>query len=118
MDYAQNVVIQSDEYQVMDWFLHGIPEGIRDEVFKCGLSPEVNTIDNLMSCMKAIEISKKPTAHYCKKNNVVTTALPKVVSCETTTYNNLKQAMYVHCPQMDYKSRDSKRDDEDHCHLS
>ena len=29
MDHAQNMVIQPDEYQVMDRFLHGIPEDIR-----------------------------------------------------------------------------------------
>ena len=59
MDHAQNMVIQPDEYQVMDQFLHRIPEDIQDEVFKCGLSPEVNTIDDLVACTKAIEISKK-----------------------------------------------------------
>ena len=114
MDHAQNMVIQPDEYQVMDWFLHGIPEDIRDKVFKCGLSSEVNTIDNFMACAKAIEISKKTAVHYHKKNNVVTTASPKVVSHRTTTYTKPKQATYVHHPQMDYGPRDSKRDNEDH----
>ena len=117
MDHAQNMVIRPDEYQVMDWFLHGILEDIRDEVFKCGLSPEVNTIDDLMACTKAIEISKKMAVHYCKKNNVVTTASPKVVSHRTTTNTKPKQAMYVCCPQMDYKPKDSKKDNEDRHHL-
>ena len=67
MDHAQNLVILPNEYQVMERFLQGIPEDIRDKIFECGLSPEVNTIDDLVACAKAIEISKKTAAHYRKK---------------------------------------------------
>ena len=42
MDHVQNMIIWPDDYQVMDRFLAEIPENIWDEVFKCGLSPEVN----------------------------------------------------------------------------
>ena len=54
MDHAQNMVIFQDDYQVMDRFLSGILDDIWDEVFKYGLSPEVNSIDDLMACGKAI----------------------------------------------------------------
>jgi hypothetical protein len=108
MDHAQNMVIRPDEYQVMDRFLHGIPEDIRDEVFKCGLSPEVNTIDDLVACAKAIEISKKTAAHYRKRSYVATPSSPKVVSHRTTTDNKPKQVMYVHRPCLEYRSRDNK----------
>src|SRR4029077_12591039 len=67
MDYAQNMVIYPDNYQIMDKFLRGIPSDIRDKVIDCGLSPEVNTIDDLVACAKAIEISQKTADYYRKK---------------------------------------------------
>ena len=67
MDHTQNMVILPNEYQVMERFLQGIPEDIRDKIFECGLSPKVNTIDDLVACAKAIEISKKTAARYQKK---------------------------------------------------
>ena len=67
MDHAKNMVILSDKYQVMERFLQGILEDIQDKIFKCGLSPEVNTIDDLVAWAKAIEISGETAAHYQRK---------------------------------------------------
>ena len=60
------MVIFPDKYQVTDKFLSRIPEDIQEEVFKCGLSPEVNSIDDLVACAKAIKISIKMVAYYKK----------------------------------------------------
>ena len=66
MDHAQNMVIYSNDYQIMEHFLNGILDDIQEKVFDCGLSPEVNTTDDLVACAKAIEITKKTAAHYHK----------------------------------------------------
>ena len=81
MDHAQNMVILPDEYQVMERFLQGIPEDIQDKIFECRLSPEVNTIDDLVACTKAIEILKKTAAHYRKKISFKMCAHTKMPSC-------------------------------------
>ena len=64
MNHAQNMVIFPDDYQVMERFLSDILEDIWDKLFKFRLSPKVNTINDLVACAKAIEISKKMAAHY------------------------------------------------------
>ena len=67
MDYAQNMVIYPDDYQIMEKFICGIPSDIRDKIFDCGLSLKVNTIDNLVTCAKAIKISQKTVDYYQRK---------------------------------------------------
>ena len=67
IDHAQNMVIYPDDYQIIEHFLNGIPDDIQEKVFDCSLSPEVNTIDDLVTCAKAIEIMKKTMMHYCKR---------------------------------------------------
>ena len=52
---------------------------VKYEVFKCGLSLEVNSIDDLVSCAKAIEICKKMAAHYCRKGTM-TASVPSRVA--------------------------------------
>jgi len=106
MDHAQNMVIYSDDYQVMERFLSGIPDDIWDKVFECGLSPEVNMIDDLVACAKAIEISKKTVAHYRKKMPIAPSPTTKLIPCCTTTDTRPRQGTYPHCPQFEYKSRD------------
>ena len=64
MDHAQNMVIPPDAYQIMRRFLAGIPGDIREKIFECGLSPEVNTIDDLVASAKAVEMNKKTAAYY------------------------------------------------------
>ena len=59
MDHAQNIAVHSDEYQIMEVFLKGVPTTIHDKIFENGLSLEVNMIDDLVSCAKAIEMSYK-----------------------------------------------------------
>jgi len=94
MDHAQNMVIYPDDYQVMERFLSGIPDDIRDKVFECGLSPEVNMIDDLVACAKAIEISKKMAVHYRKKTPTAPSPTTKLILCHTTTDTRPRQGTY------------------------
>jgi len=86
MDYAQNMIIYPDDYQVMKKFICGIPLDIRDKIFDCGLSLEVNTIDNLIACAKAVEISQK-TADYYRKKTILDSipAMRENSSCHVRT---------------------------------
>ena len=65
--HAQNMAVYPDEYQIMEVFLKSVPTTICDKLFENGLSPEVNTINDLMSCAKAIEMSYKMAEYYRKK---------------------------------------------------
>ena len=114
MDHAQNMVIWPDDYQVMDRFLAGIPEDIQDEVFKCGLSPEVNSINDIVLCARAIEICKKTVAHYCRKGTTTISVPSGVAPCCTNMEPRKKQATYTHCPRFETKSKEVK-DEEPHC---
>ena len=67
MDHAQNMAVHPDEYQIIEVFLKGVPTTICDKIFENRLSPEVNMIDNLVSCTKAIEMFYKTAEYYCKK---------------------------------------------------
>ena len=67
MDHAQNMAVHPDEYQIMEVFLKGVPTTICDKLFENGLSLEVNTIDDLVSCAKAIEMAHKTAEYYRKK---------------------------------------------------
>ena len=89
MDHAQNIVIFPDNYQIMKIFLSGIPEDIWDKLFKFGLSPEVNTIDDLVAYAKAIEISKKMVAHYQKKTSSMPYTSARTVSQCTMSESRL-----------------------------
>jgi len=64
MDYVQNMIVYPDDYQIMEKFIHRIPSDIRDKIFDCGLLLEVNTIDDLMACAKAVEIFQKTADYY------------------------------------------------------
>jgi hypothetical protein len=112
MDHAQNMVIYPDDYQVMEKFLSGIPDDIRDKIFECGLSPEVNTIDDLVACAKAVEISKKTAAHYRKKVSSVTQSSSRMAPRRTTVDTKPKQTTYVRRPRFEIKSREIKNDDD------
>jgi len=67
IDHAQNMTVYPDEYQIIEVFLKGVLTTIRDKIFENGLSLEVNTINDLVSCAKAIEMSYKIAEYYCKK---------------------------------------------------
>ncbi|RDB23199.1 hypothetical protein Hypma_009704 [Hypsizygus marmoreus] len=69
IDHAQNMAVWPDAYTVMDTFVQGLPEGMRDKLFDDGLSPEVNTIDDFVSAAKAYEMASKTAAHYRNKIN-------------------------------------------------
>jgi len=113
MDHAQNMAVHPNEYQIMEVFLKGVPTTIRDKIFENGLSPEVNTIDDLVSCAKAIEMSYKTAEYYRKKalatgTNVVGTR----TSLHTTTTADKPQqraASANRCPQSGFRSRDRDR---------
>jgi len=111
MDHAQNMVIYPDDYQIMEHFLNGIPDDIRKKVFDCGLSPEVNTIDDLVACAKAIKITKKTMAHYCKRTPMAAYLSPRAAPCCTTMATKPKKAMYTCCPRFESRLREPRRDD-------
>jgi hypothetical protein len=98
MDHAQNMVIYPDDYQIMERFLNGIPDDIQEKVFDCGLSPEVNTIDDLVACAKAIEITKKTAAHYRKRTPTTAYSSLRVASHRTNMVTKPKEAMYTRRP--------------------
>ena len=95
IDHAQNMVIYPDDYQIMERFLNGIPDDIQEKVFDCGLSPEVNTIDDLVACAKAIEITKKTTVHYHKRTPTTTYLSPRVAPRRMTMATKPKEATYT-----------------------
>jgi hypothetical protein len=111
MDHAQNMVIFPDAYQIMERFLSGILEDIREKIFKCGLSPEVNTIDDFVACAKAIEISKKMAAYYCKKMPITTSSSPRPALRRTDMEPKLRQATYVRRPRFESKPKETRKDD-------
>jgi hypothetical protein len=115
MDHAQNMVIYPDDYQVMEKFLSGIPDDIQDKIFECGLSPEVNTIDDLVACTKAVEISKKTAAHYRKKESSVMQSSLRMAPRRTTAETKPKQTTYLHRPRFEIKAKEMKNEDDNHC---
>ena len=88
MDYVQNMVIYLDDYQIMDKFMHGIPLDICDKVIDCGLSPEVNSIDDLVACNKVVEISQKTAEYYQKKSTIENVSSIKGIICQIDTNSN------------------------------
>ena len=112
MDHAQNMVIFPDDYQVMERFLSGIPEDIRDKLFEFGLSPEVNTIDGLVACAKAIEISKKTAAHYRKKTSSTPYTPARTVPRRTMPESRLRQTTYMRRPRFETKTKEEKKDED------
>ena len=111
MDHAQNLVIYPDDYQIMERFLNGIPDDIQEKVFDCGLSPEVNTINDLVACAKAIEITKKTTVDYCKRTSMTTYSSPRVALCRTTMATKPKEATYTRHSSFESRSREPRRED-------
>ena len=71
MDHAQNMAIYPDAYQIMDMFLKGIPATIHDKVFESGMSAEVNTINDIVSQAKGIEMAQKMVDYYRRKSQLV-----------------------------------------------
>jgi len=111
MDHAQNMVIYPDDYQIMERFLNGILDDIREKVFDCGLLPEVNTIDDLVACTKAIEITKKTMALYHKRTPTTTYLSPRVAPHRTTMATKPKEATYTCRPRYELRTREPKCDD-------
>ena len=63
-DHAQNMSVYPDLYNLMDTFLCGIPEMMHVEMFKNGLTPEANMVDDFVAEGKAIEEAAKTQEHY------------------------------------------------------
>jgi len=117
MDHAQNMVIYPGDYQIMEHFLNGISDDIWEKVFDCGLSPEVNTVDDLVSCAKATEITKKTAAHYRKRTPTTAYSSPRVAPHRTTMATKPKEVTYTHRPRFESRSREPRRDDNNRCHV-
>jgi len=113
MDHAQNMAVHPDEYQIIEVFLKGVLTTICDKLFENSLSLKVNTIDDLMSCAKAVEMSHKTAEYYCKKalatgTSVVGTRLTP--HTPTTTDKPQQRAILTnHHPQLGFQSRDRDR---------
>jgi len=112
MDHAQNMVIPPDAYQIMRRFLVGIPGDIREKVFKCGLSPEVNTIDDLVASAKAVEMNKKTAAYYRKQAPSVELPSSKVIPRRVSAEVKPGQVSYVRRPRFESKAREAPKDDD------
>ena len=97
MDYAQNMVIYPDDYQIMEKFICGIPSDIQDKIFDCGLSLKVNTIDDLITCAKAVEISQK-TADYSRKKTILDSIpVTRENPSRHVRTTPKPRAIYLHC---------------------
>ena len=114
IDHAQNMVIFPDAYQIMERFLSGILEDIRENIFECGLSPGVNTIDGLVACTKAVKSSKKTAAYYCKKTSITMSSLSRTVLHCINMEPKTKQATYTRCPRFESKLKEMRKDEENH----
>jgi hypothetical protein len=64
VDHAHNMAIYPDDYQIIETFLKGLPSYIRELLFKDGLSPEINTIDDFVAQAIKHETAKKTLDHY------------------------------------------------------
>jgi len=113
MDHAQNMAVHPDEYQIMEVFLKGVPTTIYDKLFENSLLLEVNTIDDLMSCAKAIEMSHKTAEYYRKKPLATSTSavgMRLTPRTPTTTDKPQQRATSTNCrPQLGFQSRDRDR---------
>jgi hypothetical protein len=65
-DYAQNMAVYPNMYQIVEMFLKGIPLYICEQMIKDGLSPEINTIDDFVAEAKRHESAKKMLDYYNK----------------------------------------------------
>ena len=68
MDHAHNMAIYPDDYQIIKTFLKGLPSYIHEFLFKNGLLPEINTIDDFVAQAIKHEIAKKTLDHYNHTN--------------------------------------------------
>ena len=64
MDHAHNMAIYSDDYQIIETFLKGLPFFMHELMFKDGLLPKINTIDDFMAQAIKHEMAKKTLDHY------------------------------------------------------
>ena len=119
MDHAQNMAVHSDEYQIMEVFLKGVPTTIHDKLFENGLSLEVNTIDDLVSCAKVIEMSYKMAEYYRKKalatgtNAVGMRTSPHTAA--TTDRSQQRTTLTGRHPQSGFQSQDRDRQQDFSC---
>ena len=112
MDYAQNMVIYPDDYQIMDKFMRGIPSDIRDKVIDCGLFPEVNSIDDLVACAKAVEISQKTAEYYWKKSTIENISSTRGITHWISINSKPRMTTsYVRRTQFVTKPRDDRREE-------
>jgi hypothetical protein len=113
MDYAQNMVIYPDDYQIMEKFIRGIPADIREKIFDCGLSLEVNTIDDLVACAKAVEISQKTAEYYRKKTYSETVPVTRTTHPRRTTATTKPRltTIYPRRTQAVPKPREERREE-------
>lgn len=71
-DHAQDMMVYPDNYTLIDTFLKGIPEYMRERLFDMEFSPEYHHIDDVVAAAKSIENAKKTAEQYRRR-----VAMPK-----------------------------------------
>ncbi|KAG6887000.1 hypothetical protein C0992_001225 [Termitomyces sp. T32_za158] len=83
IDHAQNMSIYPDNWVMIDTFLRGILDAMRESLIcNDGLSPEVNTIEEFVVHALRYEQSHRIAKHFelhCSKTRIVTRAEPQKV---------------------------------------
>ncbi|KAG6894385.1 hypothetical protein C0992_006321 [Termitomyces sp. T32_za158] len=83
IDHAQNMSIYPDNWVMIDTFLRGIPDAMRESLI-CddGLSPEVNTVEEFVAHALHYEQAHKIAKHFemcCSETQIVLRAEPQKV---------------------------------------
>ncbi|KAG6871881.1 hypothetical protein C0992_010205, partial [Termitomyces sp. T32_za158] len=83
IDHAQNMSIYPDNWVMIDTFLRGIPDAMRESLIcNDGLSPEVNTVEEFVAHGLRYEQARKIAKHFelhRSKTRIVTRAEPQKV---------------------------------------
>ncbi len=63
-DISETMIDRPDRYTLADRFIRGIPANWRNELFNRNFTPEMNSIEELVSEAKSIEAAEKVARHY------------------------------------------------------
>ncbi len=65
-DISETMIDRPDRYTLADRFIRGIPANWRNELFNRNFTPEMNSIEELVSEAKSTEAAEKVARHYDK----------------------------------------------------
>ncbi|KAJ3492048.1 hypothetical protein NLJ89_g11283 [Agrocybe chaxingu] len=63
-DISETMMDHPDRFTLADRFLRGLPQNWRNELFDRDFTPEMNTIEEMVAEVKAIEAAEKTARHY------------------------------------------------------